>query len=314
MNTTSPEQEYERIWAGYTDKDVLPPELAKIFSKRFNWEFVKLALPLSKQHYGLRVQQAVRNMLATVKEHDMFDVSLEGKKALADRDLILGNHQGPNGEDGTGQGGLETVFGCELLPHKSRFVMKHEILQFGLRPKSIVTALSQRKGKPIPFHRQEQGDMDHREYAKILIAERQRVFTEIFRVINDEHCPVMIYPEGTRSPSGKILPLMKGLFETALTDYVIPCMRNGQEPKIGLKIADTLQVFRHGRGGGVPLYRKKVTIRGLPYDASALMEEIDACDEPFDSPNLPVRKLSMFFAKNVHACMQRELCEILQQS
>lgn len=308
MNSTNSEQEYERIWAGYRDEDLLPPELAKIFSNRFNWEFVKLVILPSIQHYGLRVQQAVRNMIATVEKHDMFDVSLEGKDALADRDIILGNHQGPNGENGTGQGGLETVFGCELFPHQSRFVMKGEILRLGLNPKNIVTALSQRKGKPIPFHRPEQGSR------KDLLAEQKRVFSEVFRVINQENCPVVVYPEGTRSPSGKIRAFMSNLFRAALTDYVIPHMQVGKNPKIGLIVADTLQVFPQGRGSRVQMYRKKLTIRGVPYDTSELEEKIQTCGEPLDSPDFPIREMCNFFRVDVHACMERELCEILQQS
>lgn len=313
MPSAPPEELYARIWESSTEDDKLPAELSKTFSQRFNWEFVKLALLPSIQHYGKRVHQAVRNMTSTVERNDMFDVALEGKEALSDRDLILGNHQGP-GEEGPGQGGLETVFGCELIPHTSRFVLKNEILQFRPNIKSIITALSQRKGKPIAVQRPNQDTSSMREYARSLAEERQRVFTEVFRVINEEECPVVVYPEGTRSSDGSILPFAKGLFETAIRDYVVPHMQTGQEPKIGMKVADTLQVFPEGRGKGAQLYHRKMTIRGLPYDAGELMDRISSCGEPLDSPDLPAKELGRFFCADVRSIIRDELSAILEES
>ena len=313
MPSATPEELYTRIRERSTEKDMLPAELAKIFSQRFNWEFVKLALLPSLQHYGKRVHQMVRNMTSTVEEHNMFNIALEGKEALSDRDLILGNHQGP-GEEEPGQGGLETVFGCAILPYKSRIVLKDDILKFRPSFKNIIKALSLRKGNPIAVQRPDQGTLSRREYAEKLVAERQRVFTEVFRVINEEGSPVMVYPEGTRSPDGRILPFMKGLFQTALTDYVVPHMQAGQEPKIGMQVADTLQVFPEGRGKRVQMHRKNMTIRGLPYDAGALMDRIDSCGEPLDSPDLPVKKLGSFFCEDVRSAMLAELSSILEES
>ena len=314
MSSAQPEKLYAQIWENYTEEDKLPAELADVFSRRFKQEFIKLALlPSLRQHYGKRVQQAVHNMVSTAEEHDMFSVSFEGKDELSDRELILCNHQGP-GEEGPGQGGIETILGCAVIPHKSRFVLKDEILQIRPSLKSIVTALSQRKAKPIAVHRPDQDGLDRKEYVQALNAERQRVFTEMFRVINEERCPVIIYPEGTRSADGSILPLMKRLFETAITDYVVPRMQEGKDPKIGLEIADTLQVFPHGRGNNAQLYRKQMTIRGMPYDAGELMDRIDSCNEPLDSPNLPVRQLGLFFCADVREKMRNELSAILEES
>ncbi len=312
MNTTSPEKEYERIWAGYTDEDILPPKLARAFYGKVKRETLRSAFP-HMGSYGRHVRNSAKRMIGTAQRHNMFDVHVEGEDELANADLILGNHQGPNEGSGN-QGGIETILGCALAPDQLRIVLKSELVRYRWRIKDIVRSRALRKGKPIIVERPDRG-VDRREYAVALGKEIERISHAVFDTIDNSGNTVMMYPEGTRSHTGEILPLMTRFFQVAIQRYVIPRMQKKRDMNIGISTADTLQVFPEGFGGTATMYRRSMTIRGIRYNTSALEEKIHESGEPIGELSMPtIKRLGNFFAADVRACMQRELCEILQQS
>lgn len=312
--TTTPEEEYARIWQRYTKSDEISPELVRKFSNKVKLEFLKLAAIPSMIPYMERVRTAAQQILATAQKHKMFDMRVEGADVLANADLILGNHQGPTGE-GAAQGGIETILGCALLPDKTITVLKSELVEPSWKLKDIVRAHALRKGNPIAVHRPDQETMTNREYAEALLQEIQRVSDEVFRTINQDSKPVMMYPEGTRSPDGKILPFLTTFFHAALEQYVLPRIQERREINIGVVVADTLQVFRDGFGGGAPMYNKRLTLRGVKYPTDTLRAEIDRCGEPIYNIALRTRKrLGKFFARDAQAFIQQELVAILRES
>jgi 1-acyl-sn-glycerol-3-phosphate acyltransferase len=262
--------------------------------------------PASLQPDAIR---AVDRIIRTVEDADMFDIRLEGAEALQDAKLVLGNHQGPNKKrKGQGQGGMETVFAWKMVPPHVRFVMKDDLLDRTGGIGNLVRGCVFRKMQPITVHRPDPAATDKHDYAKALLEEQMRVFARVFDVINDEYFPVILYPEGTRSPDGKILPFMRKFFDAAIERYIGPCIAKGQEPKIGLLVADTLQVFPEGLGKGVPMYRRPLTMRGIRYDSAPLIERLRDAATPQQ-----IKQLGKWFCEDVRTRMEQELSAILTQ-
>ncbi|MDD4628395.1 MAG: 1-acyl-sn-glycerol-3-phosphate acyltransferase [Candidatus Peribacteraceae bacterium] len=309
METATPEALYAGIRKHYRESDRLPEADVRAFSNRIKMEFTRMAAFSTRKSLQPDAIRAVDRIIGTAEKRDMFPVRLEGAEQLRDCDLILGNHQGPSGA-GKRQGGLETIFSWKMLPMGVRFVMKDELLKLSWNIKNLIRALVFRRMDPIAVHRPEKKEVaSERERAKLLLEERRRVFRQVFDTIDGETgepAPVFLYPEGTRSSDGSILPFMRDLFDTALDGYVLPRMQRSEEPKIGLLVADTLQVVPEGCGGDAPMYRRPLTMRGVRYDPTGLATRLKGCETP-----LQKRQLGKWFCEDVRSHMQRELADIL---
>jgi len=309
METPTPQELYAGIREQYTETDRLPDALIRQYVRIVHSQFARMALFSTAQSLQPDAIRSVDRIIRTVKSANMFDVRLEGAEALQDADLVLGNHQGPSGES-KGQGGMETIFSWKMVPPNVRFVMKDELLKRTGSIGKLVRGCVFRKMRPITVHRPEPGEVcNQREAAAFLLEERRRVFARVFDVINNEGSPVILYPEGTRSPDGRILPFMRDLFDAALEQYIRPRVARGQEPKIGLLVADTLQVFPEGMGKGAPMYRRPLTMRGIRYDTGPLVERLKSAEMP-----LQLKQLGRWFCEDVRSRMEQDLRAILTAS
>jgi len=310
MNTEQrPGDLYKQLWDANTAEDRLTPEEVRRVSGILRREFLRLFLFANRRNVHQRAREGVLRLADTARHEHLFDMRFEGADVLKDCDLLLANHQGPRGlGKGTAQGGLETLFANAIVPDNTRFLLGNMVVnRRTLSIKDFVRACVIRLKNPIVLYRPTKEACANRStYVSQFREERRRAFTELFRAIVEDGTPGLIYPEGQRSPTGEILPLMADLFEVALESYVEPLTQVGRDPRIGLVIADTMQVFPQGFGAGAPLYRKPLTIRGVIYDTTELMGRVRMCRTPQDR-----KMLARWFCMHVQRCMRKELSKTL---
>ena len=259
-----------------------------------------------------------RKTTSALHQQSFYRLNLEGLDDIANCDVFFANHQGPSGE-GTKQGGLEVLFGTQFVPDKTRYVLRETLIHYRWPPKQCIKAHAMRRPQPIAVREQDRvqklrgcGSWQAIKQAAVsLKKERQRVAQEIFRVI-DRGRPVMIYPEGTRSASGTILPFVSDFMRHTITDYILPRMRRGQPRHIGLIVGETLRAFPDGIGCMSRMCDRPITMRGLLYDTRAIEAECGQLDQLRDRAyEVELTRLARVLAWDMRASFARELRDIL---
>jgi len=212
-------------------------------------------------------------------ERGIYCLRLEGLDDIAECDIFFGNHQGPGGKNGR-HGGMEVLFSTHFVPDSTRYVLRQSLIDYRWPPTQCIKARAMRVPNPIAVRGQNRlqklrgtGSWSEiKQAAAGLKKERQRVANEIFRAVN-AGTPIMIYPEGTRSANGAILPFVSDFMRQTITHYLIPRMQSGTRRRIGLIVAETLQTFPDGIGHDTFLSDLPVTMRGILYDTSSIEKE-----------------------------------------
>lgn len=251
-----------------------------------------------------------------------------------------------------GRGGSECLYAHALIPPGTRYVLKKYLVQIRKPLHGMAAALVRRqwkkakqeleriikaraflKTRPItvdrtltkpsrytvppdlPKEERENWRQEHRqpwrEYAAAMRHERKRIATETVAAVNEGET-LIVYPEGTRSPDGNILGFVSEYFEHLVTDYMIPRIRDERDIRIGLLVADTLRAFPHGVGKGVPAYDEPVTLKGVGYDPTriidALQERVRQAD-PLSTEE--IRRYGRLLLMDIRSAMSRTLKEIV---
>ncbi len=298
-----PEELYERIHQGYRPEEELKPSQRVELHSHMKEVYIRLALVpyLKKSPYRAKVMQDFADQTT---EKKIFPVEITGEEHLLDADLVLGNHQGPS--DGLGKGGFESLAVWASLPPDTSVVMKHDLLEWKKGIKSKIQTLTYKRANPIPFVRPDRDDFESStEYGRELRKEFERVSAEICRKIREESMTVLMYPEGERSPTGKVLPFKTAFFEGILKGYVEPMLEEGGEPRVSLAVADTLCTMPQGYGTQVPIYSYPYRIHGVPFDTSSVMQDLREGKDR--------KKVARAFAIEAHDKLEEELSRMLSQ-
>ena len=120
----------------------------------------------------------------------------------------------------------------------------------------------------------------------------------------------MVYPEGTRSDDGKILGFVSEYFETIITDYLIPRMKSGGPIKIGILASDVLSAFPDGVGEDVPAYDKQISLKGIAYNPSAVVEKLQKKMDAQGNISLEPDEI-IFFGRMMLIDMREQMAQAL---
>lgn len=289
----------------------VPQEMTDRFSKRMKIAVLRAALPLqsARSHvdsFIKRIQSSTPFQFHISGEKELADADIILANHQGPRiDKVQGSD---SAETKAGLGGTEGLFAHALLPDGTRFVLKKFLVQRQEALGRMLEALFQGKWKasyqaladavkasaflktdPITVDRtlekppryvavqsltaEERNDRRQpwENYEDTMREERRRVAEEICRSVNEKKSPVIVYPEGTRSPDGRILGFVSEFFERILTDYILPRMKSNNGIRIGLLVADTLQTFPDGVGSGSMAYDQPITLRGMRYDPTNIL-------------------------------------------
>lgn len=247
-----------------------------------------------------------------------------------------------------GRGGSECLYSHAVIPPRTRFVLKKYLVQVraplhGLATalvhgqwkkakqelERIIKALAFLKTRPItvdrtltkPAHYTAPPDLSKekrrkrrepwREYAKTMRRERERTAEEITAAIHEGET-LIVYPEGTRSPDGQILGFVSEYFENIVSQYIIPRMMDGKGIRISILVADTLRTFPHGVGRNVPAYDAPISLHGIHYNPSQILNALRIRGEeakPFDKKDL--QNFGRMLLMDIRNAMSRTLQEIV---
>lgn len=212
-----------------------------------------------------------------------------------------------------GVGGLECLIGIDAFPENARIVLRHDLVDLKAIITShefmkelfrspmkaltrIVKALAFRRNNPITVDRSAEMPEDlknpsegntnkvqgrkrrferkpRRAHVETMRQERSRVGDAMCDSVKDG-VPVVVYPEGTRSPDGKVLGFVSEYFESIVVKYLLPRLYDGRPMKIGLLVADTLRTFPDGVGKKVKAYDHPITMKGVRYDPKNILEAL----------------------------------------
>ena len=263
----------------------------------------------------------MRGAIFSMCGEGIFQLDLDGVNEVADCDLFFGNHQGPKRSGGP-QGGVEVLFSTQFVRNATRYVLRKNLVEYRWSVTQFIKARALRKPNPIVVRgndrlqklRDQKASWAEIKQAAIgLKEERQRVATEVFRAI-DVGTPVTIYPEGTRSTTGRILPFVSDFMRQTITDYIIPRMLAGKPRRIGLIIAETLQTFPDGVGEGVLLCDRPSTMRGVRYDTGSIEAEYRKMRHlKHKDYETAMTRLSRTLALSLRDTFEQELRAILQK-
>ena len=270
---------------------------------------------------GSHLTREMRDAISSLCEQGVFQLHLDGVSGISDCDLFFGNHQGPKRPGGP-QGGIEVLFSPQFLKNSTRYVLRENLIEYRWSVTQFIKACAMRKPNPIVVRdnnrlqkvRDQKAPWAEIKQAAIgLKQERRRVAAEVFRAI-DAGTPVTIYPEGTRSTTGRILPFVSDFMRQTITDYIIPRMLAGKPRRIGLIVAETLQTFPDGVGKGALLCDRPSTLRGLRYDTSAIEAEYQKMRHlKHQDYETAMTRLSRTLALSLRDTFERELRAILQK-
>ena len=259
-----------------------------------------------------------RATISALHAQGTYRLQLEGLDEIAACDVYFGNHQGPSIPGGP-QGGMEVLFSTQFVPDSTRYVLRQTLIDYCWPPTQCIKARAMRKPNPITVRGQDRlrklrgkaSWADIKQAAVGLKKERQRVASEIFRAV-DAGTPVMIYPEGTRSVTGAILPFVSDFMRQTITDYIAPRTQSHRPRRIGLIVAETLQTFPDGTGRDTFICDRPVTMRGLLYDTSPIEKQYEQIShlrgEAYD---IALTRLARTLALDMRGTFARELCDIL---
>jgi hypothetical protein len=270
---------------------------------------------------GGHLTREMRDAISSLCEQGVFQLRLDGVSEVADCDLFFGNHQGPKRAGGP-RGGIEVLFSTQFVKNTTRYVLRENLIQYRWSVSQFIMARAMRQPNPIVVKendrlqtvRDQKAPWAEIKQAAIgLKQERQRVAAEVFRAI-EAGASVTIYPEGTRSSTGRILPFVSDFMRQTITDYIIPRMLAGKPRRIGLIVAETLQTFPDGVGKGALLCDRPSTLRGLRYDTSAIEAEYQKMRHlKHQDYETAMTRLSRTLALSLRDTFERELRAILQK-
>jgi hypothetical protein len=270
--------------------------------------------------------------------------------AIRNADIILANHQGPQTDDvggvdeesdiARGTGGTEGLYAHALLSPHTRYVLKNYLVRIprwtlvkalarldwhGVKKElgQLFMALAFRKTNPIIVDRtmekppREIGASARRNgaYVKRMREVRQDVAQEICRTVNEDGSPVMVYPEGTRSNDGKIQGFVSEYFQSIVTDYVLPRIKDGRPIRIGILVSDVLSAFPDGVGRDVKAYDKPITLRGIEYNPACVVTALEDRTRKVGNAPLSPNEIKIFgrmLLMDVRRQMANALVGILQ--
>ena len=268
---------------------------------------------------GCHLTRETRAATSRLHEDGVFHLRLEGIDEISDSDVFFGNHQGPKGARGA-QGGMEVLFGTQFVRDSTRYVLRQSLIDYRWPPTQCIKARAMRIPNPITVRGHDRLQKSHankaswseiKKVANGLKKERQRVASEVFRAI-DCGTPVVIYPEGTRSATGHILPFVSDFMRQTITDYIVPRAQSGRPRRIGLIVAETLQTFPDGVGKGTYLCDVPTTMRGILYDTTSIEAQYEYIGHlEGKAYDVALTRLSRAFALDLRATFQRELRDIL---
>ncbi|MBP61027.1 MAG: hypothetical protein CMJ62_05820 [Planctomycetaceae bacterium] len=270
---------------------------------------------------GGHLTREMRDAVSSLCEQGVFQLCLDGVSEVADCDLFFGNHQGPKRPGGP-QGGIEVLFSTQFVRNATRYVLRENLIEYRWSVTQCIKARATRKPNPIVVRdndRLQKARDQKAPWAEIkqtaigLKKERQRVAAEVFRAI-DVGTPVAIYPEGTRSTTGRILPFVSDFMRKAITDYIVPRMLAGKPRRIGLIVAETLQTFPDGVGKGALLCDRPSTLKGVRYDTGSIEAEYRKMRHlKHKDYETAMTRLSRTLALSLRDTFEQELRAILQK-
>ncbi len=351
------EDPYAAVRENRDEGKAVPQEMTNRFGRLMKRAVIRTAFPTQSPGH------VIHRFMDTAKRDTPFRITIEGKEAIQNADIILANHQGPQTDNaggvdgkcaaGKGTGGTEGLYAHALLPPHTRYVLKNYLTRLPFRDTAkallrcdwqsmkkelaqLFMALAFRKTKPIVVDRTlekpprengvparaptlverkkiwEERRAPHHEYVRNMREERRRVAAEICR----SRAPVMMYPEGTRSNDGKIQGFVSEFFESIVTDYLLPRLEDGRDIRIGILVADILSAFPDGVGQDVKAYDEPITMRGITYDPTLIVNELRARMNRPGATGLDTKEIKMYgrmMLMDVRRQMAEELVLILKE-
>lgn len=297
------------------DATAVPQEMTRRFSKRMKIAVLRSALPLQKPAACVKsfmehvhATTPFRFRIEGREALDDADIILANHQGPR-----IDRVHGCVNQEANGVGGTECLFAHALIPPQTRFVLKKFLVDLHApfeklaatflhgqwresteAASEIIKALAFRKANPITVDRtlekppryEVSPDASSAEraaartpwesYVATMREERARVAAEICRSAHDDETPVIVYPEGTRSPDGKLLGFVSEFFESIITAYILPRMKTAMPIRLSLLVADTLRTFPNGIGSTVIAYDAPITLQGLRYDPTKIVQSLRA--------------------------------------
>ena len=269
---------------------------------------------------GGHLTREMRSAISNLHDKGVFTLCLKGMDEITDCDLFFANHQGPK-QLGGPQGGIEVLLGTQFVKDSTRYVVRRNLVDYSWSIIQCIKAHAMRKQNPITvmandrlsrLRARKASWSEIKEAAIGLKQERQRVATEVFHSI-DSGTPVIIYPEGTRSATGKILPFVSDFMRQTITDYIVPRTLSGNPRRIGLIVAETLQTFPNGVGRDAFLCDRPATMCGIRYDTGPIEAGYESIRHlEHKAYTTALTKLARTLALDLRETFEREVREILQ--
>jgi hypothetical protein len=296
----TPEELYEETHNRFGPDNILSDDEMKTLHSHMKDVYLRLAMvPYTKSSpYRNRVMQEFADKTT---DAGLFPVEVSEKEHLQGADLVLGNHQGPS--DGIGKGGFESLLVWAGMPPNTSVVMKHELLQFRWSIKEAIQSIVYNRANPIPFVRPEG---EGAQYGKGLVNECRRVSKEVARTITEDDMTVLMYPEGQRSPNGKVLQFKPALLHGIVENYIEPAITEGETPRIALAVSDTLSTMPNGYGKKAPIYKFPYKIEGIPFDPGGLVAAVQEGES--------TRKVTNMLATDARRSVEEKLFSMIQHT
>jgi len=324
-------------------------DLTNRFCALMQRSVIRTALP------GQSPRHVVDQFMDAVEKETPFRFILgDDGNSIRNADIILANHQGPRTDDvggvdeesavAGGTGGTEGLYAHWLLRPHTRYVLKNYLVRIPRwtlvkaltrlalldwhavkkELRQLFMALAFRKTKPIIVDRtmekpaREVGApaRRNRAYVDRMREVRQNVAREICRTVHEDGKPVMVYPEGTRSNDGRIQGFVSEFFQTIVTDYILPRIKEDRPIRIGILAADVLSAFPDGVGRDVKAYDKPITLMGVEYNPAGVVMELEermqrVGDEPLSEKE--IKTYGRMLLMDARWQMANALTEILER-
>lgn len=306
---------YAAVREGRSSAVPVLQDLTNRFCALMQRSVIRAALP------GQSPRHVVDQFMDAVEKETPFRFVLgDDGNSIRNADIILANHQGPRTDDvggvdeesavPRGTGGTEGLYAHALLPPNTRYVLKNYLVRIprwtlvkafarldrhAIKKElgQLLMALAFRKTKPIIVDRtmekppREAGApaRRNRPYVNRMREVRRNVAKEICRTVNEDGKPVMVYPEGTRSNDGRIQGFVSEYFQSIVTDYILPRVKEERPIHIGILVSDVLSAFPDGVGRDVKAYDKPIRLMGVYfYPAGVVMELEERMQRVGDAP------------------------------
>jgi len=322
-------------------------DLTNRFCALMQQSVIRTALP------GQSPRHVVDQFMNAVEKETPFRFVLgDSGNTVRNADIILANHQGPRTDDvggvdeesavARGTGGTEGLYAHALLPPHTRYVLKNYLVRLpgwtlvkalarlnmhAIKKElgQLLMALAFRKTKPIIVDRtmekpaRETGTSARRNraYVQRMREVRRDVAKEICRTVNEDGTPVLVYPEGTRSNDGKIQGFVSEYFQTIVTDYILPRIKEDRPIHIGILAADVLSAFPDGVGHDVKAYDKPITLMGVEFNPAGVVMELEERMQRVGDAPLSKSEIKSFgrqLLMDVRRQMVHALTEILEKN